>query len=153
MKLNLIATVFFISLLGCTKKLSFTTAPQLKFESLSTSYVPYRNDVVFTFSFTDKEGDIADSSAVMWIEKNIISSCPFGNYQLEYGSIYFPDQKYFEGQIDVGFTNGINGKYPDIGQANCSANDTCIFRFVLKDRAGNISDTVVSPQVVIEKNL
>lgn len=153
MKVKLIATVFFISLLGCSKKLSFTTAPQLKFESVSTTFVPYRGDVLFTFSFTDKEGDIANTTSVMWFEKKIISSCTVGNYSKDYGSSYFPDQKYFEGEIEVGFTNGINGTYPDIGQAFCTDNDTCIFRFVLKDRAGNASDTVVSPQVVIAKNL
>ena len=153
MKLRLITTIFFISLYSCNK-IGFTTAPQLKFESVNTTFLSKGENLIFTLAFSDKEGDLADSlPTVMWVEKKIISSCIADTSLGYYPSAFFFDQQFVSGTIDVRYTYGTNGPYPIVGDPSCpDVNDTCIYRFVLKDRAGNTSDTVESPIVVIKKN-
>lgn len=155
MKLRLIATVFLISLISC-KKLGFSTTPQLQYEGVSTTELRRDESIIFTLSFTDKEGDIPSSAlgdSVLWVSKEVQNGCTVDNFATYYPSPDFPDQNYLKGTIEVRYTYGIAGPFPSIGDPTCpDKNDTCIFRFALRDKAGNVSDTVSSAPVVIIKN-
>ena len=152
MKSTLIISVLLIFFWGC-QKLGYTTSPQLSFQSVNTNFVAKGQNLIFTLGFSDKEGDISDSMSVLWVQRQILSSCKVDSFSYYYPSAYFLDQRFLTGTIEVRFTYGISGPYTDIFNPTCEGlNDTCIYRFVLRDRAGNTSDTIESPQIVIEKN-
>ena len=155
MKLRLTTTIFFVSLFSCTK-LGFTTAPKLQFETVSTNEIRRDESIIFSLSFTDKEGDISSAQSgdsVLWVSKEVQNGCTASNFTTYYPSPEFPEQNFLKGTIEVRYTYGFSGPYPPIGDPACpDKSDTCIFRFVLKDKAGNISDTVSSTPVVIIKN-
>ena len=143
-----------VILAACTKD-QFTTAPQLTFTSVSTQTVAVDQLIVFTLEYTDREGDIQDS---LFIQKQRIDICNTGGVTDSGFAVYYPmpsdvpTQKSAKGEIQVKFLHASgNPNYPDIGDPRCPGNDTCIFKFVLHDKAGNKSDTAYSPQIVVIK--
>ncbi len=127
----------------------FTTVPQLKFKSADKSVdnpLKAEQKINFKLSFTDAEGDV-DSIFI----KKITPYCA--------NTIFKSDQSL---PIDFKVTNGKEGdllvsfghrvvNFPGVGDPLCGFNDTCTFRFVIKDKAKNVSDTVYSDKVVIIK--
>ncbi len=143
----LIATIILFTAAACTKN-QYTTAPQLTFLSVTSDVVPINASVIFNLEFTDKEGDIQDS---IYVQKRALN-CP----QDTFGRPYYlmpdvPTKRNSKGEIQVRYSHGINLEFPDIGDPQCVGNDTCIFQFVLKDKANNRSDTAFSTPVVIIK--
>jgi len=132
---------------GCSKD-SFTTVPQLKYKSVNTKQL-YPNELLkINLSFTDKEGDLQDT---IFIEK-VGSRCPASNFKLKYLFPNAPGSSTTSGDLLITFANGINiPGYQNLSVApKCSDyNDTCTFRFILKDKAQNKSDTAVSETIII----
>jgi hypothetical protein len=137
----LIALIF----ISC-KKDKFTTKPQLTFKSINTKVLDRGQIVTFTLSYTDLEGDLQDS---VYVEK-IEPTCPRSGFKEIYKLPNFPTARNSEGEIQVSFGYSVSD-YPYITEPQCSRNDTCYFRFALKDKAQNISDTVKSDVFVIIK--
>ncbi len=128
--------LFFVS----CKKDKFTSAPQLKYKSVNTKTITRGQNLVFTLSFTDAEGDLSGKLTYQKIAKN----CPASNFSDSSFSIpTFPSGKDQEGEILVTL------RYVDINPQCPQRNDTAIFKFVVKDKAGNKSDTAVSDQIII----
>ena len=109
---------------------------------IKISINPFNETLNFTLSFTDAEGDLTDSLTVI----KVISACPNGlNYSFvePYPLPEFPTGKNQQGEILVSFDyNSINPKC-------ATRNDTAVFKFVLRDKAKNSSDTAVSEPIVI----
>jgi hypothetical protein len=139
-----IALIAFI-FIGC-KKDRFTTKPQLKFESVNTQVLDRGQILSFKLSYTDLEGDLQDS---IYVEK-VEPTCPQSGFSNIYRLPNFPTTRNAEGEIQVSFGYNVNN-YPLIKAPQCGRNDTCYFRFVLKDKAQNLSDTVKSDVFVIIK--
>jgi hypothetical protein len=139
-----IALIAFI-FIGC-KKDRFTTKPQLKFESVNTQVLDRGQILSFKLSYTDLEGDLQDS---IYVEK-VEPTCPQSGFSSKYILPNFPTTRNAEGEIQVSFGYNVNN-YPLIKAPQCGRNDTCYFRFVLKDKAQNLSDTVKSDVFVIIK--
>ncbi|MEP6514530.1 MAG: hypothetical protein ABJA79_11715 [Parafilimonas sp.] len=148
MKVKFLISICVLLILSACTKDQFTTKPQLTFKSVSTNVLPIDQSIIFSIDYTDKEGDIQDSLVV--IKKTF--NCIMDSFTVFYPMpTDIPTQSNSQGEIQVRYSHGINLQYPDIGDPQCPDNDTCVFKFVLSDKAGNISDTAYSPQIVIIK--
>ena len=137
------ATLFSIFLVllfaGCEKN-KFSTTPSLKFKSVNTIQLRTQESIRFTLSFTDAEGDLTDSIFI----QEVVPGCPASEFH--YGSFplpAFPASKNQQGDIILTL------EYNDFTPQCPPKNDTAIFRFVLKDKAQHVSDTVSSPTIVV----
>ena len=140
-------TLFSILLLlivisGC-KKDKFSTRPDIKFKSVNTTQLRTGQALQFVISFTDAEGDISDTIFVQKMEPH----CALSNFSQLYALPSVPATKNLEGDLIVTFGYN-NPPYVQIGP-RCTQNDTAVFRFALKDKANNVSDTISSPPIII----
>lgn len=141
----LISALFFIS---CNKD-KFNTTPSLKFDSVNTKVLNKGEAIRFNLKVTDEEGDLTDSMFVFKVTRNCTNSNNNGKFKIP----VFPTNKKLDVEIEVAFAyrNNTLG-LPAIWEPQCAnRNDSCYFRFVLRDKAGNVSDTVNSPEIVILK--
>lgn len=136
-------------LAACSKD-EFTTKPQLDYKGVNTQVLLPGQILVFTLEYTDKEGDINDST--LYIQK-VAPNCDDSFFEFYYPMpTDIPDQPNSKGEIEIRFAYGINLGFPAIKEPACPGqNDTCVFKFVLHDKAGNASDTAVSSQIVLIK--
>ena len=135
----LIAT-FLLFLLSC-KKDKFTSAPQLKYKSVNTKELRRGETLQFTLTFTDAEGDLTDKIII----RKVIRPCrtSTGGFIDSTQIPTFPTTRNQSGEIIV--TYGYNAVNPECAPRN----DTAVFKFVLKDKAQNKSDTAVSDPIII----
>lgn len=145
MRNTIVIALFALIFIGC-KKEKFTTKPQLTFKSINTKVLDRGQIIIFTLGYTDLEGDLQDS---IYVEK-IEPTCTQSGFISKYIIPNFPSTKNAEGDIQVSFGYNVDN-YPLIKAPQCSRNDTCYFRFALKDKAQNVSDTVKSDVFVIIK--
>jgi hypothetical protein len=132
-------------LFSCNKD-KYTTIPQLKYKSANKKVFKSGDIITFTLSFTDAEGDLQDSLYVEKFEPKCVNS----RFKQLYKIPSFPTSKNQSGEITI--TYGYNvSSYPPILGPQCNRNDTCIFKFVLKDKAKNKSDTATSETIVLIK--
>lgn len=136
----IVLVAFFIFLFASCSKDKFNTIPSLKYKNANTNILSRGQTLVLTLSFTDAEGDLTDSIAVQEV---VSKPCANGNgFIANYAIPEFPTGKNQKGDILVTFSyNDVNPK--------CERNDTALFKFVLKDKAQNKSDTAVSEPIVI----
>jgi hypothetical protein len=139
--------IIFLFAAACSKD-KFTTKPQLEFKRVNTHNVPYGGVFTFTLGFTDKEGDISDS---LWIEE-ITTNCPASNLVARYKVPNFPAKTDEQGEFSISFVNTvILDGYATWPSPQCQRPDTATFRFWVRDKAGNVSDTVsVDKPMVIQ---
>ncbi len=138
--LALVSFVFF----GCNKE-TYSSTPTLTYKSVNTTTLPVNQIIEFNLDFTDLEGDVIDTMFVQKVSLNCAASNFFDRYRMP----LFPTTKNISGEILVSYANGINVPGYITVASRCNYNDTCFFRFMLKDRAGNKSDTVSSEIIVI----
>ena len=128
---------------GCNKD-KFTTVPQLKYKSISTNVLDKGQLLKITLSFTDQEGD----EDLLFIKK----VTPYCNKTIFKDSINisadFIATKGKSGDILVTMGYRVSNTL-DVGDPKCGVNDTCTFRFVLRDKAKNISDSVDTEPIII----
>ena len=138
-------SILILLLAGCNKD-KFNTKPSLKYESVNRTIIG-RNEgnIVFTLSFTDAEGDLTDSLTIVK-STTPCASDPTGGFVAPYPLPAFPAGKNQSGDIIVTFG------YNDISPKCFPKNDTAVFKFILKDKAQNISDTALSDPIVIINN-
>ncbi len=131
---------------GC-KKETFSSTPKLTYKSATPKQLLPDEIIKFTLSVTDAEGDVIDTMFVQKVSLNCAASNFFDRYRIP----IFPTTKNLSTDILVSYSNGINNPGYITVASRCNYNDTCYFRFMLKDRAGNKSDTVKSETIVIYK--
>ncbi|MEO6637299.1 MAG: hypothetical protein ABIN25_03415 [Ginsengibacter sp.] len=145
MRYPILISIFLFTLFSACKKDEFATAPSLKFKSVNTTTLRTGQQIQFTLSFTDAEGDLSNK---MYVEE-IAPGCALSSFTDSYPIPGFPSTKNQKGDITVTF--GFNST--NIGLANispkCQKNDTAVFRFALTDLASNTSDTVSSPPIIL----
>ncbi|KAA9040730.1 hypothetical protein FW778_01430 [Ginsengibacter hankyongi] len=146
MRYTLLFSILLIITSSCTKT-KFSSTPSLKFKSVNTTQLPQHALLQFTLSFTDAEGDFSDSGNI-FVQK-ISANCPNSNGDETYVLPVFPTTKDQKGEISVTLGNNAGSSYRDISPQCPPQNDTTVFRFVLKDDAGHISDTASSPTIII----
>lgn len=151
MKKLLIAGFVLVVLFSCNKD-KYQTKPQISLKSVGAKVVPVNGVLNVVLSYTDKEGDISDS---MYIKKIRLNKTVVATLRdsLRYKIPDFPN--YDKGEIDLAlqYQNHlisasnpppIPGSNPSVPQP-----DTLLFKFWIRDKAGNVSDTVTTEQIVI----
>lgn len=150
-------TIFSLGLLAfvlaaCDKD-KFQTKPQLTVKSLSSDVVPFNGTLRVTLEFTDKEGDVSDSLILVRErlnargrvrlnpESRIVAGAPAGTTQAEI-------------LLDMDYNNWLTSQLTRIriqGTSNPEKYepDTLSLKFVVRDAAGNKSDTAAARVVVI----
>ena len=136
------STLLFVILSGCGKD-KFDTVPMLEFKSVNTNQLRSGQVLQFTLSFTDKEGDISNKIFVL----KSSPECPAEDFTESYNIPDFPASSDQKGEIVLSLGYNAN-PFPDISP-KCQKDETATFRFVIKDLAGNVSDTVSSPPIKI----
>lgn len=143
--LILLTITFFFS--SC-KKEEFNTKPTLTFGEVNTTQLRQGNLLIFTLNFTDKEGDIQDT---LWVQK-ISRTCPTtpGVQFISRNKVPdFTGTPNLKGKLEITFVYNANVPgTPSIVGCN-NRNDTAFFRFWLKDKANNRSDTISSPDIIL----
>lgn len=132
---------------SCSKD-TFTSKPQITFNNASSTVLTQGNIVTFTIDFTDKEGDVQDT---LWVQK-ISRTCPttLGVQFTSKNKVpNFAPTSNLKGKMEISFVyNGnVSGIASIIGCSN--RNDTSFFKFWLKDKAQNRSDTISSPNIIL----
>jgi len=147
MRNTIIIAIVSLFFLGC-KKDTYSTIPTLTYKSVNTTKL-YRDQIIeFNLDFTDSEGDVIDTMYVQKVSLNCAASNFFDRSPIP----RFPTTKNLSGEILVSYSNGINNPGYFTIASRCNYNDTCYFRFMLKDQAGNKSDTAKSEVIVICAN-
>ncbi len=145
--LSIVALVIvLVSIIVACNKNKFQTRPSLEFKEVNNDTLSQGNLLRFTLEFTDKEGDVTDS---IWIQR-VSKVCPtsFPN-PIRYAiPSTFIGSKNIKADFQINYRyNVINADYPPIGGCPNKV-DTSVFRFWVRDKAGNVSDTVSSPNIV-----
>ncbi len=146
MRHSILLALISLLIISCGKD-KFTKAPQLKYKSVNTTELKKGQVIVFKLSFTDGDGDLQDS---LFVEK-IEPTCSSSYFKEKYKIPVFPTAKNTEGDIEVSYGYRAGSDYSSIKEPQCNRNDTCYFRFMLKDKAQNTSDTVQSETIIIYK--
>ena len=153
MKTKILIAFIIVACFNACSKDKFSVKPQLTFKSVNTD-VLYPNQILeFQLHYTDKDGDIQNTK--FFIQKISLNCTLAGSSFIDTSNVIpesVPQKTDAEGDVVVRYLYGIADNIAIITGPVCNKNDTCIFRFVLRDKANNVSDTVTSPQVVIIKN-
>lgn len=144
MRNSIILAIVSLVFLGC-KKETYSSTPTLTYKSVNTTKLYPDQVIKFNLDFTDLEGDVIDTMFVQKVSLNCGASNFFDRYRMP----LFPTTKNISGEALISYANGINVPGYITVASRCNYNDTCFFRFMLKDRAGNKSDTVKSEIIVI----
>ncbi|MEO6317006.1 MAG: hypothetical protein ABIU63_07465 [Chitinophagaceae bacterium] len=151
MKKLLIVGFVVTVLLACSKD-KFQTKPQIKLKSMSGATIPVGGDLEINLSYTDKEGDISDTLYFRKIRLNKQTTATLRD-SIKYRIPEFPN--YDKGEIGLALRyedhlkSAINppaipGSVPQRFQP-----DTLDIQIWIHDKAGNVSDTVSTGQVIV----
>lgn len=133
--------------MACSKD-AYKTTPTLTFNSVNGNVFQAGQQVDFSFTVSDKEGDLQDS---IFLQRISSAACTDNNITTGYPMPTIVTSKFLKANIDLIFSYR-NPSPPLIQLEGCSQeNDTATFRFWIKDNAGHVSDTVKAPPIVLLK--
>ena len=134
--------------LACGKD-SFNSKPSLEFLSTAGNDLEQGDLLQINLMVRDKEGDISDTLFV----ESFTRRCPNSIRMLKPPMPEIPPKANLEAKISLNYlVNVANGEYPTWTLDLCRFSDTLEMSFWIKDKAGNISDTIKLPQPIIIKN-
>ncbi|RYY88685.1 MAG: hypothetical protein EOO15_08270 [Chitinophagaceae bacterium] len=153
MKNSLIAFLSLALLAGCNKD-KFQTKPQLKLLETSDLTVPFGGTLRVRLEFTDKEGDVDDTLFLRRVRTNVRTT-PTVRDSLRIRIPEFPDRNKGEIILDFTYQNFLISAASPLNVPNTTPpqkeSDSLTYKFVLQDRAGNRSDTLVLNGIVVER--
>ncbi|MDB5191622.1 MAG: hypothetical protein JWQ96_1185 [Segetibacter sp.] len=148
MTTKILFSFFVMVVLAACNKDEYQSKPQLTVKSINTKTLSPNQTLRFTLEVTDAEGDIQDT---IWVSE-VVRNCSQSGFAAKYPVPTFTGTKNFKAEIDVCFSYCSQCECPIITGPRClNRNDSAVFRFALKDKAGNISDTISSETVVITR--
>jgi len=135
-------------LLLCCGKDKFTTKPQLKLKSISSTTISGSQTLTIRLDLTDKEGDF---TPLLGITKTV-AGCPTSNF-LDTVSFTIPDEfiktKGTHGEVNVILDRIKRGSNSCFLPGGAVRPDTTVFGFWTRDKAGNVSDTTRTDPIII----
>lgn len=153
MKKTFLVTFALAAIVACNKD-KFQTKPQIRIKEYNSKEIPLNAPLVITLEVTDKEGDVDDSLFVIRQRLNIKNTAPVATYKFDVPA--FPDKATAEFQISFPFATSLVAGLNRIPIPNTDPRkfetDTLLFKFVVKDKAGNISDTVTSDRIYVKRD-
>jgi hypothetical protein len=139
----LIVAISFLAV-SCNKD-KFTTKPQLKFKSINREDVSKDDVLQIKLSFTDKEGDV-DS---IYVEQFSIN-CPKTKFHEMKPIPPFSATSNTDAEFLITYGYRVN---PALVEPQCEdvPADSCYFKFAIRDKAGNKSDTVQTDLFILHR--
>jgi hypothetical protein len=138
---------------SCSKD-KLGTKPSIKFKSINGTDFLAQSTVNINLEFTDKEGDLG-GGLITYIRNRINIKPiqdPASNDKTDTIPLVLPDfPEKSTGDITIRIDGGFLDEDPLPGNDSANAskyNDTIVFKIFVTDLAGNVSDTVTTPQVV-----
>jgi hypothetical protein len=130
-----------ISLLAisCNKN-SYTTKPQISIESITT-VVPLNGEFDAKLKYTDKQGDLGNG-IFNAVRISLNQQPPTDSLASEFSSPIPNFNNKSLGELEFTLPPGSLSEHT-------TQNDTLQFQFSVTDRAGNTSDTITSPVIVV----
>ncbi len=142
MDTKILVRIFAIVVLVSCSKSTYNTKPTLEITDVNTSVVPINGTLTFNIKVTDKEGDVTDTLYVKKVRINRkITTTLRDSFKLKVPDA--PNSKDGTIQVSLSYQSYL------ISATNPIENDTLLFKFALKDKGNNISDTVTSAPIVI----
>jgi hypothetical protein len=131
------------------KKDTYTAKPQIKIKSINSSTLSQGDVLLFQLQFTDAEGDIQDTLFVQKISR----TCPGSGEFISKNKVPdFTPVSNLKGILEIGYAYNVNNPaYSTIVSGCSNKNDTTYFKFWLKDKAQNVSDTLTTENIVLLK--
>jgi hypothetical protein len=154
MKYTLLTILFLALITGCSKE-KFETKPHLKLLSVSDNVVPKNGTLDVNLEFNDKEGDVFDSLFVSKVRLNARTTATTrDSFRLKVPA--FPNDKKGELAFTLNYQQHLISAQspltvPGTNNPVLFESDTVNIRFVLRDKAGNKSDTLVIDNVVVQR--
>ncbi len=142
MRNTILFSIFILFLFSCNKN-KYTSAPQLKYKEVNTKALHRGETLRFTLSFTDAEGDLTDKIFIQKLTRPCRNDPSGGFIDSSHTIPSFPTGKNQSGEIIITYS------YNDVTPQCAPRNDTAVFKFVLRDKAQNKSDTAVSDAIII----
>jgi hypothetical protein len=149
MKTKLLILLAIPAMFYACKKDTYTTKPQISIKSISSKNISQGDVLLFSIDFTDKEGDIQDT---LWVQKisRICPTTPGAQFIQANRVPDFTATSNLKGTLEIGYGYNANVQgYSTISGCG-TRNDTCYFKFWLKDKANNVSDTISSENIVLK---
>jgi hypothetical protein len=152
MKKYFFSFLAFLIIAACNKD-KFQTKPTLKITSDNPKTIPVGGTLSVTLEYTDKEGDVNDSLFIIRQRLNVRGRSTY--VALPYKIPDFPATDKGEIRVNLDYQLGLTLQIQPIRipGSNPSRNepDTLNLKFVVKDKAKNISDTVVLNNVIVSR--
>lgn len=149
-KLFLYSTLLLTLFIACGKD-KFETKPTIEIKSIGPNPVPINSSMVVELEYTDKEGDIQDSLFIRKIrinQKKVALTVRDSFYLPLPGDA--PEKNKGTIKLTLLYQDHlISAQNP--GSPPNAAPDSLIFRFALRDKAKNTSDTVETGLIVVER--
>ncbi|MEI9808065.1 MAG: hypothetical protein WDO16_09420 [Bacteroidota bacterium] len=134
-------------LFGC-KKDKFTTKPQLTFKSVNATEISGEQIILMKFDLTDKEGDFSPFFGI----KKTVRGCATSNF-IDTSALTIPNDfittKGTEGEVVIQLNRSTRGTNSCLLPGNLVRPDTTVYSFWTRDKAGNVSDTAYSTEIII----
>ena len=150
MNTKILLTFFFAFVLIACSKNAYNTKPTLKIKSISKSFVPFNETLVLQIEVTDKEGDVTDSLFMRKIRINSLQKPTRANDSIHFRIPDAPNSPDGIVQLELN-ADYLESAIDPNGPGNTKINDTIIFKFALRDKAKNISDTITTNPIVVER--
>ena len=151
MRKPVVYSALFILVLAACGKDKFNTKPTLDLKSIEPTQVDLDQNVTIRMEYTDKEGDISDSVFVSRIRTNQHTTAET-NGEMRFKVPDFTEKSKGELRLNLQYQFHLKAAITapnQVGQPYDKEPDSLIFRIVLRDKAGNPSDTLITPQVVV----
>lgn len=146
MKLKVIIAFIAVFVIIACNKGNYQSTPTLRIKSLNGNVIPPGATLTINIEYTDKEGDLSQDTLLSIRKRLNRRPLPAGGVSVDTLNNIIPKfPEKVKGEFNVSFDWATYLHQSDI------ENDTIIFRFVAKDRAGHISDTVNTEKIVILK--
>ncbi len=144
MKKLLLLAITIFALAGCKKEEDVPDpAPALEFVSVTpTSATEFSDSLVFTIHYTDVDGDLGENNPDV---KNLFLTDNRIGIQYAYRV-----QQLAPSGADITISGNLQVVLNTIARTDTSvAQETATFTIYMKDRAGHVSNSVVSPVITI----
>src|SRR6476620_4398060 len=156
MKRIIAFTLLAAVIIACNKD-KFQTKPQIKIKSVTPDVVPVNGTLSVILQFTDKEGDVSDSIIVVRERTN--QKSPIIPALIKTPIPSFPSTTEGEIQVFMPYQTSQTAliacipaiPIPGTGNPPEKEPDTLSLKFVVRDKAGNKSDTAQTSVIVIRQ--
>lgn len=151
-KLVLYCALCLIVIAACSKD-KYQDKPTIEIKSINPTQVPLQASCSIEMQFTDKQGDV--DSVFMWKVRLNSKPKPLrpANY-FPYKLPDFPEKTKGDIKITLTYNNDLTTAVSPNTQADAPNGfepDTIMFKIVVKDKGGNLSDTTFTDKIIVER--